>query len=59
MDLHHTMEHERHNIKHEVNILVKAYKEHIDMLKNRIYDEEKNENSTIWIPLLSDGFYVD
>ncbi|KAK8946471.1 Syntaxin-81 [Platanthera zijinensis] len=32
---------------------------YIDILKNRIHDEEKNENATIWLPILSDGFYVD
>ncbi|KAK8962859.1 Syntaxin-81 [Platanthera guangdongensis] len=59
LDLHHTVEHERDNIDHEVNVFVKACKEHIDILKNRTYDEEKNENAIIWLHVLSDGFYVD
>ncbi|KAK8963418.1 hypothetical protein KSP40_PGU005113 [Platanthera guangdongensis] len=42
----------------QVNVFVKAWKEHIDILKNRIYDKEKNENATIWLPVLSDGFYA-
>ncbi|KAK8966587.1 hypothetical protein KSP40_PGU005992 [Platanthera guangdongensis] len=44
---------------YQVNVFVKAWKEHIDILKNRIYDNEKNENATIWLIFLSDGFYAD
>ncbi|KAH0449096.1 hypothetical protein IEQ34_022896 [Dendrobium chrysotoxum] len=33
--------------------------EHIDILKNRIYDKEKHENATRWLPMLSDGSHAD
>lgn len=59
LDLHRTTEHERDNIEHEVNVFVKACKEQIDILKNRIYDEDKNENVTRWLPVLNDGFHAD
>lgn len=38
---------------------MKAIKEHIDILKNRIYDEEKHENATKWLPMLSDDSHAD
>ncbi|KAK8962522.1 Syntaxin-81 [Platanthera guangdongensis] len=58
LDLHRTTAHERDNIEHEVNVFVKACKEQIDILKNRIYDE-KNENATRWLAILFDGFHAD
>ncbi|KAH0458816.1 hypothetical protein IEQ34_011630 [Dendrobium chrysotoxum] len=33
--------------------------EQIDILKNRIYDKEKHENATRWLPMLSDGSHAD
>lgn len=59
LNLHRTTEQERDNIEHEVSVFVKAIKEHIDILKNRIYDEEKHENATKWLPMLSDDSHAD
>ncbi|XP_028551698.1 syntaxin-81 [Dendrobium catenatum] len=59
LNLHRTTEQERDNIEHEVSVFVKASKEQIDILKNRIYDEEKHENATRWLPILSDGSHAD
>ncbi|KAJ6799108.1 syntaxin-81 isoform X1 [Iris pallida] len=49
VDLRRTTEQERDNIEHEVSIFVKTCKDQIDILKNRIYDEEKNGSSTRWL----------
>lgn len=49
VDLRRTTEQERDNIEHEVSIFVKTCKDQIDILKNRIYDEENNGSSTRWL----------
>ncbi|XP_020277285.1 syntaxin-81 isoform X2 [Asparagus officinalis] len=59
VDLHRTTEQERDNIEHEVSIFVKACKDQIDILKNRIYDEEKNGNSTRWLSIRDDSSHAD
>ncbi|XP_043722418.1 syntaxin-81-like isoform X1 [Telopea speciosissima] len=50
-DLHRTTEHERDSIEHEVAVFIKACKEQIDILKNRINDENENINSRAWLGL--------
>lgn len=59
VDLHRTTEQERDNIEHEVSVFVKACKDQIDILKNRIHDEEKSGNSTRWLSLRDDSSHVD
>lgn len=49
VDLHRTTEQERDNIEHEVGVFVKACKEQIDILKNRIHEEEKNGGAKTWL----------
>ncbi|XP_042485213.1 syntaxin-81 [Macadamia integrifolia] len=50
-DLHRTTEHERDSIEHEVTVFIKACKEQIDILKDRINDEDENINSRQWLGL--------
>ncbi|XP_078160641.1 syntaxin-81-like [Carex rostrata] len=57
-DLHRTTEQERDNIEHEVGIFVKACKEQIDILLNRIHEEEENRNTKTWL-CLSNFSHVD
>ncbi|KAF8397357.1 hypothetical protein HHK36_016270 [Tetracentron sinense] len=57
VDLHRTTEQERDSIEHEVSAFVKACKEQIDILKNRITDEEGN--SKAWLGLRGDNSHVD
>jgi syntaxin 18 len=57
-DLHRTTEQERDNIEHEVGIFVKACKEQIDILQNRIHEEEENRNTKTWLRL-SNSSHVD
>ncbi|XP_020573687.1 syntaxin-81 [Phalaenopsis equestris] len=59
LNLHRTTEQERDNIEHEVGVFVKASKEQIDILKNKISDEEKHENTKRWLPMLRDGSHAD
>lgn len=49
INLHRTTELERDNIEHEVSVFVKACKEQIDILKNRIYEDEDIANSRKWL----------
>ncbi|KAF8396869.1 hypothetical protein HHK36_018504 [Tetracentron sinense] len=57
VDLHRTTEQERDSIEHEVSAFVKACKEQIDILKNRITDEEGN--SRAWLDLRGDHSHAD
>ncbi|PKA52002.1 Syntaxin-81 [Apostasia shenzhenica] len=59
LDLHRTTEQERDNIEHEVSLFVRTCKEQIDILKNSILDEVKNEKATRWLPVLGDGSHAD
>lgn len=49
VDMHRTTEQERDNIEHEVGIFVKACKEQIDILKNRILEDERNRRANTWL----------
>ncbi|KAL5650172.1 hypothetical protein ACJX0J_040981, partial [Zea mays] len=49
VDLHRITEQERDNIEHEIGVFVKACKEQIDILKNRIQEEEKNGSGKTWL----------
>ncbi|KAF3336933.1 Syntaxin-81 [Carex littledalei] len=57
-DLHRTTEQERDNIEHEVGNFVKACKEQIDILQNRIHEEEENRKTKTWLRL-SNSSHVD
>ncbi|XP_073113147.1 syntaxin-81-like [Elaeis guineensis] len=59
VDLHRITEQERDNIEHEVGVFVKACKDKIDILKNRIHDEEKNGNSKTWLHIRDDTSHAD
>ncbi|XP_038981026.1 syntaxin-81-like [Phoenix dactylifera] len=59
VDLHRITEQERDNIEHEVGVFVKACKDQIDILKNRIHDEEKNGNSKTWLRIRDDTSHAD
>lgn len=59
VDLHRIAEQERDNIEHEVGVFVKACKDQIDILKNRIHDEEKNGNSKTWLHIWDDTSRAD
>ncbi|KAL5213844.1 hypothetical protein ABZP36_002996 [Zizania latifolia] len=58
VDLHRTMEQERDNIEHEVGVFVKACKEQIDILKNRIH-EEKSGSSKTWLGTRDESSRLD
>ena len=57
--MHRTTEQERDDIEHQVSVFVKACKDQIDILKNRIHDEEKNVTSTRWLSLQDDSSHAD
>nr|XP_019708060.1 syntaxin-81 [Elaeis guineensis] len=59
VDMHRITEQERDNIEHEVGVFVKACKDQIDILKNRIHDEEKNGNSRTWLHIRDDTSHAD
>jgi len=42
----------------QVSIFVKAFKDQIDIPKNRIHDEEKNGNTTRWL-MRDDSSHAD
>ncbi|KMZ56285.1 Syntaxin 81 [Zostera marina] len=58
-DLHRSTEQERDNIEHEVSAFIKACKDQIDILKDKIIENEKNENSKTWLGKLGDSSNVD
>ncbi|XP_006652554.1 syntaxin-81 [Oryza brachyantha] len=58
VDLHRTTEQERDNIEHEVGVFVKACKEQIDILKNRIH-EEKSGNAKTWLGTSDESSRLD
>ncbi|XP_057789064.1 syntaxin-81-like [Salvia miltiorrhiza] len=57
IDVHRITEQERDGIEHEVTVFIKACKEQIDVLKNRINDEEANSKG--WLGLRSDNLNAD
>ncbi|XP_068654906.1 syntaxin-81 isoform X2 [Aristolochia californica] len=59
VDLHRTTEQERDGIEHEVSVFIKACKEQVEILTNRIHDEEENRNSKSWLSLRGDGSHAD
>ncbi|KAG0503929.1 hypothetical protein HPP92_004001, partial [Vanilla planifolia] len=59
LDSYRITDQERDNIEHEISVFVKACKEQIDFLKNRIHDEDKKASVTRWLPTLSDGSHAD
>ncbi|PWZ44509.1 Syntaxin-81 [Zea mays] len=59
VDLHRSTEQERDNIEHEVGVFVKACKEQIDILKNRIHKEEKNGSGKTWLGTRDESSRVD
>ncbi|KAG8082767.1 hypothetical protein GUJ93_ZPchr0014g47551 [Zizania palustris] len=58
VDLHRTTEQERDNIEHEVGVFVKACKEQIDILKNRIH-AEKSGSSKSWLGTRDESSLLD
>uniref|UniRef100_A0A0D9ZNE9 SNARE-complex protein Syntaxin-18 N-terminal domain-containing protein n=1 Tax=Oryza glumipatula TaxID=40148 RepID=A0A0D9ZNE9_9ORYZ len=58
VDLHRTTEQERDNIEHEVSVFVKACKEQIDILKNRIH-EEKGGSTKTWLGTSDESSRLD
>ncbi|KAG8070290.1 hypothetical protein GUJ93_ZPchr0006g44060 [Zizania palustris] len=58
VDLHRTTEQERDNIEHEVGVFVKACKEQIDILKNRIH-AEKSGSSKSWLGTRDESSLMD
>ncbi|KAK3144167.1 hypothetical protein QOZ80_4AG0309580 [Eleusine coracana subsp. coracana] len=58
VDLHRTTEQERDTIEHEVGVFVKACKEQIDILKNRIH-EEKNGGAKTWLGIRDENSRLD
>jgi len=59
VDLHRTTERERDNIEHEVGVFVKACKEQIDILKNRIHEEEKSGSAKTWLGTRDESSRLD
>ncbi|KAG9445568.1 hypothetical protein H6P81_011696 [Aristolochia fimbriata] len=59
VDLHRTTEQERDSIEHEVSVFIKACKEQVEILTNRIHDEEKKGNSRPWFGLREDDSHAD
>ncbi|CAN6276383.1 unnamed protein product [Urochloa humidicola] len=59
VDLHRTTERERDNIEHEVGVFVKACKEQIDILKNRIHEEEQNGSAKTWLGTRDESSRLD
>ncbi|BAT15939.1 syntaxin-81 isoform X1 [Oryza sativa Japonica Group] len=58
VDMHRTTEQERDNIEHEVSVFVKACKEQIDILKNRIH-EEKGGSTKTWLGTSDESSRLD
>lgn len=58
VDLYRTTEQERDNIEHEVSVFVKACKEQIDILKNRIH-EEKGGSTKTWLGTSDESSRLD
>ncbi|GLT35150.1 hypothetical protein SLA2020_096280 [Shorea laevis] len=56
-DLHRTTEQERDSIEHEVIAFIKACKDHIDILKNSINDEEASSKG--WLGIKADTSNAD
>ncbi|KAK1320354.1 Syntaxin-81 [Acorus calamus] len=59
VDLHRTTEQERDSIEHEVSVFIKACKDQIDFLKDRINDEDMNGNSRAWLSVWGDNSNAD
>ncbi|OVA17710.1 SNARE-complex protein Syntaxin-18 N-terminal [Macleaya cordata] len=59
VDLQRTTEQERDSIEHEVGVFIKACKEQIDILQNRINDEDKSGNSRAWLGMRGDNSHAD
>ncbi|KAK1272193.1 Syntaxin-81 [Acorus gramineus] len=59
VDLHRTTEQERDSIEHEVSVFIKACKDQIDFLKDRINDEDMNGNSRAWLSVWGDNSNTD
>ncbi|KAK1299027.1 Syntaxin-81 [Acorus calamus] len=59
VDLHRTTEQERDSIEHEVSVFIKACKDQIDFLKDRINDEGMNGNSRAWLSMWGDNSNAD
>lgn len=59
VDTHRTTEQERDTIEHEVGVFVKACKEQIDILKNRIHEDEKNRSAKTWLSTRDEGSRLD
>lgn len=57
VDLHRTTEQERDSIEHEVSAFIKACKDHIDILKNSINDEESSSKG--WLGIKTNTSNVD
>ncbi|KAJ4719912.1 syntaxin-81 [Melia azedarach] len=57
VDMHRTTEQERDSIEHEVTAFIKACKEHIDILKNSINDDEAKSKG--WLGLRADNSNAD
>ena len=45
-----------YEFSYQVGFFVKACKDQIDILKNRIHDEEKNGNSKTWLHIRDDTY---
>ncbi|CAA7398501.1 unnamed protein product [Spirodela intermedia] len=59
VDLHRTTEQERDSIEHEVSMFIKTCKDQIDILKNKIVDDENIGSSRSWLGLKDDGSHAD
>lgn len=59
VDTHRTTEQERDTIEYEVGVFVKACKEQIDILKNRIHEDEKNRSAKTWLSTRDEGSRLD
>lgn len=57
VDLNRTTEQERDSIEHEVSAFIKACKDHIDILKNSINDEESSSKG--WLGIKTNTSNVD
>lgn len=59
VDMHRTTEQERDTIEHEVGVFVKACKEQIDILKNRIHEDERNRRAKTWLGTSDESSRLD
>ncbi|XP_077223212.1 syntaxin of plants 81 [Tasmannia lanceolata] len=59
VDLHRTTEQERDSIEHEVSVFIKACKDQIDILKNRINVEDKTGGSKVWLSMWESNSHAD